>query len=134
MATFTGHDGVIKIDVSGTNTVVGEVRSFTMDESADTIETTAMGNTNRARTFVPGFESTTISVEAYFDSNDAAQNNMTGRQLVDFELYPSGTATGNRLFSGDGFITARSVSASFDGMVEISFTIQVSGAVTGSVA
>lgn len=134
MATFTGLDGVVKIDVSGTDTVVGEVRSFTIDESADTIETTAMGNTNRARTYVAGFESTTITVEAYFDSNDNAQNNMTGRQAVDFELYPAGTATGNRVFSGNGFITARSVSAAFDGMVEVSFTIQVSGAVVGSVA
>ena len=133
MATTTGQNGVIKIDVSGTNTIVGEVRSFSMEESADSIETSVMGNVNNARTYVAGLESSTITVDAYFDASDAAQNNMTGRQAVDFELYPSGTDAGNRVFSGDGFITSRSVSTSFDGMVEVSFTIQVSGVVTGAI-
>lgn len=132
MTSAVASNGVIKIDVGGTDVVVGELKSFTMDESADSIEKTVMGDLSR--TYEPGLESTTVSIEAYFDAGDSAQNNMTARQLVDFEIYPEGTTTGRRVFSGNGAITSRSVSAAFDGMVEVSFTIQASGAVTGGLA
>lgn len=129
MATTTGSSGVVKIAAAGGSVaVVGEVRSFTFDGSADTIEDSVMGNT--ARTYKQGMTTSTVSMEVYWDEADAQQTILDERASVDFELYPTGTGTGETYFSGNGIVTSRSISGSFDGMVEASFSIQVNGAVT----
>ena len=133
MATTTGSSGVVKIAAAGGSVaVVGEVRSFTFDGSADTIEDSVMGNT--ARTYKQGMTTSTVSMEVYWDEADAQQTILDERASVDFELYPTGTGTGETYFSGNGIVTSRSISGSFDGMVEASFSIQVSGAVTEATA
>jgi|TARA_R110002167_G_scaffold84658_2_gene230090 predicted secreted protein len=133
MATTTGSSGVVKIAAAGGSVaVVGEVRSFTFDGSADTIEDSVMGNT--ARTYKQGMTTSTVSMEVYWDEADAQQTILDERASVDFELYPTGTGTGETYFSGNGIVTSRSISGSFDGMVEASFSIQVNGAVTEATA
>jgi hypothetical protein len=133
MATTTGSSGVVKIAAAGGSVaVVGEVRSFTFDGSADTIEDSVMGNT--ARTYKQGMTTSTVSMEVYWDEADAQQTILDERASVDFELYPTGTGAGETYFSGSGIVTSRSISGSFDGMVEASFSIQVSGAVTEATA
>ena len=133
MATATGSSGVVKIAVNdGTVAVVGEVRSFSIETSADTIEDSVIGDTER--TYKAGLESSTVSIECYWDGSDAQQLVLDGRADIDFEIYPTGTATGEKYYSGDGIVTSKSISTSFDGMVEASFSIQVSGAVTEATA
>jgi len=128
MATKTGASGVVKVQVSGTTVaVVGEVRSFTFDGSADTIEDSVMGDT--ARTYKQGLATNTVSIECYWDEADAQQLILDERADVDFEIYPTGTGSGETFFSGGGIVTSRSITGTFDGMVEASFTIQCSGAV-----
>jgi predicted secreted protein len=75
-----------------------------------------------------------VSMEVYWDEADAQQTILDERASVDFELYPTGTGTGETYFSGNGIVTSRSISGSFDGMVEASFSIQVNGAVTEATA
>ena len=129
MATTTGSSGVVKIAVKdGTLAVVGEVRSYTIDVTADTIEDSVIGDT--ARTYKQGLSSATLTVEVYWDEADAQQEILDERALVDFELFPTGTGAGKKSFEGTGVVTSRSITASFDGMVEASFSIQVSGAIT----
>ncbi len=129
MATKTGASGVVKVQVSGTTVaVVGEVRSFTFDGSADTIEDSVMGDSSR--TYKQGLKTNTVSIECYWDEADAQQLILDERADVDFEIYPTGTGSGETFFSGGGIVTSRSISGSFDGMVEASFTIQCSGDVT----
>lgn len=133
MATTTGASGVVKIATSGGSVaVVGEVRSFTFDGSADTIEDSVMGDS--ARTYKQGLSSSTLALEVYWDESDAPQGILDERASIDFELYPTGTGTGETYLSGSGIVTSRSITASFDGMVEASFAIQVSGAVTEATA
>ena len=129
MATVTGQTGVVKLQLAGVNeVVVGEVRSFTLETSADTIEDSSMGNTSR--TYKAGLDSSTVSIDCYWDQTDAQQLVLDSRATVDFEISPSGTASGSKKYSGSGIVTSKSINASFDGMVEASFSIQVSGAVT----
>ena len=129
MATKTGASGVVKVQVSGTTVaVVGEVRSFTFDGSADTIEDSVMGDSSR--TYKQGLKTNTVSIECYWDEADAQQLILDERADVDFEIYPTGTGSGETFFSGGGIVTSRSITGSFDGMVEASFTIQCSGDVT----
>jgi len=93
MATATGIDGVVKLDVNGgTVAVVGEVRSFSIETSADTIEDSVVGDS--ARTYKAGLESSTVSIECYWDGSDAPQLVLDGRADIDFEIYPTGTGTG----------------------------------------
>jgi len=133
MATTTGSSGVVKVATSGGSVaVVGEVRSYTFDGTADTIEDSVMGDS--ARSYKAGLKTNTLTVECYWDEADAPQGLMDERASVDFELYPTGTGTGETYFSGSGIVTSRSVTASFDGMVEASFSIQCSGAVTEATA
>ena len=129
MATVTGQTGVVKLQLAGVNeAVVGEVTSFTLETSADTIEDSSMGNTSR--TYKAGLDSSTVSLDCYWDQTDAQQLVLDSRATVDFEISPSGTASGSKKYSGSGIVTSKSINASFDGMVEASFSIQVSGAVT----
>jgi len=133
MATTTGSSGVVKLQVAGTSVaVVGEVRSYTLDGSTDTIEDSVMGDT--ARTYKAGLEATTVSIECYWDSSDAQQLVIDNRATLDFEIYPTGTGTGEKYYSGTGIVTSKSITASFDGMVEASFALQASGAVTEATA
>jgi hypothetical protein len=129
MATKTGASGVVKVQVSGTTVaVVGEVRSFTFEGSADTIEDSVMGDVSR--TYKQGLATNTVSIECYWDEADAQQLILDERADVDFEIYPTGTGSGETFFTGGGIVTSRNISGAFDGMVEASFTIQCSGAVT----
>ena len=129
MATKTGASGVVKVQVSGTTVaVVGEVRSFTFDGSADTIEDSVMGDVSRS--YKAGLKTNTVSLEVYWDEADAQQLILDERASIDFEIYPTGTGTGETFFSGTGIVTSRSITGAFDGMVEASFSIQCSGDVT----
>ena len=129
MATKTGASGVVKLQVSGTTVaVVGEVRSFTFDGSADTIEDSVMGDVSRS--YKAGLKTNTVSIECYWDESDAQQLVIDERASLDFEVYPTGTGSGETFYSGTGIVTSRSITGSFDGMVEASFSIQCSGDVT----
>jgi hypothetical protein len=129
MATKTGASGVVKVQVAGTTVaVVGEVRSFTFEGSADTIEDSVMGDVSR--TYKQGLSTNTLALEVYWDEADAQQLILDERTSIDFEVYPTGTGSGETFFSGSGIVTSRSITGAFDGMVEASFSIQCSGAVT----
>jgi len=133
MATTTGSSGIVKLAVAqGTVAVVGEVRSYTIETSADTIEDSIMGDT--ARTYKAGLEASTVSLECYWDDTDAQQLVLDSRASIDFEIYPTGTGTGEKYYTGNGIVTSKSITAAFDGMVEGTFAIQVNGAVTEATA
>lgn len=130
MAVTTGNSGVVKVIASGgTLAAVGEVRTFSIEETADTIETTSMGDT--ARTFTPSFTTGTVSIEALFDVDTAGSNQAVfdvGTE-VDFDVLPTGDVA-DEGYSGSGIVVSKSVSVPYDGMVEASFSIQTTGAIT----
>ena len=133
MATTKGSSGVVKLAVNGGSVAaMGEIRSFTLDETADTIEDSVMGDT--ARTYLSSLTSATLSMDVYWDDADAVQLVMDSGAALDWELYPTGTGTGEKYYSGGGILTSKSLTASFDGMVEGRFALQVSGAVTEATA
>ena len=137
MATLTGNNGVVKIDnASGDPTPIAAVRNFSVDITADTIETSTMGTD--ARTYVKGMSSFSGSADIYFDpinytggANVVAALNPTvgtvGDAAITVELYLDGTSN---KFSGEVIVTGFSVSSSMDGMVEASISFQGSGAAT----
>ncbi len=124
MATFKGKDGVVKV---GSN-AIGEVRNFSIEETADTIEDTSMGDA--ARTYKDSLTQFTASVDALFDDTDTAQTAMTIGSEATFSFLPEGDSSGDYSMSGTGIVTSISRSQSYDGLVEISFSLQGSGALT----
>lgn len=124
MATFKGSDGVVK---AGSN-AIGEIKNFTVEESADVLEDTSMGDT--AKTYKSSLTSFTASVEGLFDDTDTAQTAMTIGSELTFTFLPEGDTTGDYSLSGSGIVTGISRSQAHDGLVEISFSVQGSGALT----
>ena len=143
MATYTGHDGVIKLadtDASLSSTVMGNLRNFTIEQTQDTIEDTVMGSPN-VRTYKPGLSTFTFSGDVFFDEANAVHNAIddlvtkTGEgSEASFEVYPAGEDSGRRKLSGSMIITSFSITSSIDGMVEASFAAQGTGALTVATA
>lgn len=128
MAVHKGSEGVIKV---GANTVA-EVRSYSLDESADVVEKTAMGDSSRS--YLSTLTQFTASVDVFFDETDTAQTALSVGSTVTLEVYPEGTSTGDTYYSGSALVTGFTRSASFDGLVEASVTLQGSGGLTTSTA
>tara|TARA_B100001939_G_C16888969_1_gene594435 strand:+ start:280 stop:669 length:390 start_codon:yes stop_codon:yes gene_type:complete len=124
MATFKGSDGIVKAG----GTAIAEIRSFSVEQTADTIEDTKMGDS--ARTYKPSLTSFTASIDAIFDDTDAVQESLSIGAELAFLFQPEGEDTGDYQLSGSGIVTGISQSQSFDGLVERSFTIQGNGALT----
>jgi len=124
MATHTGSEGTVKIG----SDVLGSIRSYTIESTGETIENSTMGLS--ARTYVAGLTTFTGSFEVYFDETDTAQSAVDAGASVTFSVYPEGDEAGDTYYTGSGIVTGRSITASFDGMVEMSLSIQGSGALT----
>jgi predicted secreted protein len=128
MATHTGSEGTIKV---GSDTV-GEIRSYSISETADTIEDTSMGDASR--TYKTGLKSFTASVDVFWDEADTGQTALSVGSSVTLNLYPEGSTTGDKYYTGSAIVTGRTVNGSFDGMVEASLTLQGTGALSLSTA
>jgi predicted secreted protein len=127
MASHIGRDGIVKV---GTATVA-EVKSFSIEESADTVETTKM--TDTARTHAITLTSFSGSLDCFWDETDTTgQGALTIGASVTLALYPEGEVAGDTYYSGTALVTGVSRSASFDGMVEASISVQGTGALTAS--
>lgn len=130
MATFSGSDGVVKIGSSA----LAEVRSWSVDTTADTNEDTVMGDT--WRTHKSSLKSWNGSADVLFDDTDTTGQTacVIGAEIsVSFQM--EGDTSGDHKLSGTAIITAKSVSTSYDGLVESSITFTGTGALTeGTVA
>jgi hypothetical protein len=129
MATFKGNEGTV---LSGSD-AVAEIRSFSVSETADVIEDTVMGDS--AKSYVASFTDATATVECYFDDTDTAQNTFTVGSSVTLNLQMEGNTTGDHKLSGTALITGRDISVAADGMVEATYSMQITGGLTeGTVA
>jgi|DEB0MinimDraft_6_1074348.scaffolds.fasta_scaffold07626_3 predicted secreted protein len=125
MATHTGSEGTVKV---GSN-AIAEIRSFSIEESADTLEDTTMGDT--ARTYKPSLTTFTGSVDVLWDETDTTgQGALTIGAEVTLNLYPEGDTSGDTYLTGSAIVTGRTVNSSFDGLVEMSISVQGNGALT----
>ena len=125
MATHTGVAGVVKV---GTNTVA-EVRSFTLDTTAELLEDTALTDTSKS--FQVGKKGATASVECFWDETDTnGQIAIAEGSSVALNLYPEGATSGDYYYSGTYLITANSVSVPTDGIIEATFSATLTAALT----
>ena len=158
----TGKSGAVKIATStgggsyddpteGTYETVAEVRSWSVEHNMDTVEYTNMSS-DGIRKYLPTFKTWTGTVELYIPFDDATQDNeilvedvanATGAIVVGdqyfFQLYVDDSAEANSSYDGYGYVTGVSRSVAFDGMAEMTITVQgnsdltISNAATGFV-
>ena len=124
MATHTGSEGTIKVST----TVVGELRSYTLEQTADTIEDTSMGDTSRS--YKSALKGWSGSASLFFDEADAGQLLLVLGTEIALKVYPEGASSGDKYYYGQAIITGSNISASFDGMVEAEVTFTGTGLLT----
>lgn len=129
MATHTGSEGTVKVGTAGSDVAIAEIRSFSIEESADTLEDTTMGD--GARTYKASLTTFTGSIDVLWDESDTTgQGALTIGAEVTLNLYPEGATSGDTYLGGTAIVTGRSISSSYDGLVEMSISVQGSGALT----
>ncbi len=125
MATHKGSEGTVK---SGAN-AIAEIRSYTITETADVLEDTTMGDASR--TYLASLKTFSGSIECFWDETDNnGQLTLDVGSSVTINVYPEGSSTGDMYYTGSVIITEKSITASFDGMVEASFSFQGTGALS----
>jgi len=125
MATHTGSEGTVKVGANA----IAEIRSFSIEQSADTLEDTTMGDT--ARTYKSSLTTYTGTVDVLWDETDTTgQGALTIGASVTLNLYPEGDTSGDTYYTGTAIVTGRTINSSFDGLVEMSISVQGSGALT----
>ena len=130
MATHAGSEGTVRV---GAINAIAEIRSFSVEETGDTIDDSTMGDT--ARTFIAGLKTFTATVDCLWDeTNTLGQGALTVGATVTLNLYPEGATTGDTYYTGSAIVTGRTINSSYDGLVEISISCQGTGALTTSTA
>jgi predicted secreted protein len=128
MATHTGSEGLIKVST----TTIGELRSYTLEQTSDTIEDSSMGDASR--TYKTGLKGFSGSASLFFDEADAGQLLLVVGGEIAIKVFPEGATTGDKFYEGNAIVTAYNVSASFDGLVEAELTFTGTGTLTLSTA
>lgn len=127
MATHTGSEGTVRV---GTN-AIAEIRSYSLEETADTVEDTSMGDAYR--TFKTTLKGWSGSVDVFWDETDTnGQVALVVGAEVTANFFPEGATAGQteKYYSGTAIVTGKTVTGSFDGMVESTITLQGTGALS----
>jgi hypothetical protein len=138
MAILTGNDGKVRV---GT-TDLAAVRSFSIEQTADTIETSVMGVD--VRTYVKGMSTWSGSADIYFDEtetstlsstlNMCASAHAVGGAASAIKLVLADGGGDDKWYSGNVLITGYTVNSSMDGMIEASISFQGSGPLAYTIA
>ena len=123
MATHAGSEGKVFIGTAQ----VAEVRSWSLEVTADTVDASIIGTQWRKNQAT--IKSWSGSFDAFWDESDTTgQGALVAGATVTLNLYPEGNATGATYWSGQAIVTSVSYSGSFDGIVEATFSFTGSGA------
>ena len=125
MATHLGKEGTVQV---GSN-AIGEIRGFSIDETIDTVEDTSMGDASKS--YLASIKDFSGSVDVLYDETDT--NGQTALSLgasVTLNFAPEGTASGDVKLTGTAIVTGKSITSSFDGLVESTITVQGTGGLT----
>lgn len=130
MATLLGKDGFV--DVGGT--AVGELRGFSVEHTAETIDDTVMGETSRG--YKVTYKGFTATVDVLYDPANSGQDAFAVGSTVTLNLYPEVQSTygtpdsGDEKITGSAIVTGKSITSSYDGIIEASVSLQGSGDLT----
>ena len=125
MATHLGKEGTVQV---GSN-AIAEIRGFSIDETIDTVEDTSMGDSSKK--YLASIKDFSGTVDVLYDETDT--NGQTALSLgssVTLNFAPEGTDSGDVKLTGTAIVTGKSITSSFDGLVESTITVQGTGGLT----
>ena len=67
---------------------------------------------------------------AWDETDTSGQVALAVGSSVTLKFYPEGAVSGDTYYSGTALVTGKNITASFDGMVEASISVQGTGAIT----
>jgi hypothetical protein len=114
MSALAAKKAILKFDILGTKTQIGEVRSFSIETALGTIDVSTL-STNW-KSYIVGQAAWTASMELFYDPSDPGQEELVARALAgtpcEFTFLPFGEdevytldlggATGGTFTLGDG--------------------------------
>lgn len=125
MATHLGKEGTVQV---GSN-AIAEIRGFSIDETIDTVEDTSMGDSSKS--YLASIKDFSGSVDVLYDETDTnGQTALSVGSSVTLNFAPEGTDSGDVKLTGTAIVTGKSVTSSFDGLVESTITVQGTGGLT----
>lgn len=128
MSNHVGNEGKVKI---GANQVA-EIRGWEVQETADTVDDTVMGDD--WKTHKPIHKSWTATANCLWDEGDTnGQQACTVGASVTLNLYPEGDGSGDTYKTGTATVTQVGLSATHDGIVERTIQFQGNGALSETV-
>lgn len=125
-----GKEGYV---IVGSN-LVAEIRGFSVEETAETIDTTVAGDDTR--TFSTTYNNWTATVDALYAVGDAGQGALAIGSSVTVKFYPEeGSAygtptTGDVEITGTAVVTGKTITSAYDGLIEVSISLQGSDNLT----
>jgi hypothetical protein len=129
MTTHIGNEGSVKF---GSN-AVGEVRSWSINEQAATVDDSAIGDS--WDTHLVGSKSWDGEMECAYDPTDTdGQAAVRAGDSVTLNLYAVGPTTGNKYFTGTATIEKMGRQTSRNGLIVQSFTFKGNGQLSISTA
>lgn len=125
MATHLGKEGTVQV---GSN-AIGEIRGFSIDETIDTVEDTSMGDSSKS--YLASIKDFSGSVDVLYDEADTnGQTALAVGSSVTLNFAPEGSDSGDVKLTGTAIVTGKSITSSFDGLVESTITVQGTGGLT----
>lgn len=124
MATRLGNGGVVKLG----NTTIGELRGFSLTETVQIVDDSAL--TDSADTHLVGSSNWSATVTVAQDVTDAVQANMTVGSEYAFTFWPSGNVSGQPAETGNATIETRGDSVERNTLIVTELTLRGQGALT----
>ena len=139
--TKLGNGGAVHITTDGGSTyeTIAEIKSWSVDETVDTLDTTTMADAG-VRKYTAGHKTWTGTADLYIPydftagspdtlseqltEEDSVVSNIEVGTTYDWKFYADDSTTTFESYNGKGIVTSVSRSASHDGLVEMTVTIQ----------
>jgi predicted secreted protein len=127
VAKYTGKDMAVRF---GTFSVAGQGRQLEVSQSADEVDVTTYGSTDKE--FLAGLIDRTATLDILDDStNSAIRNAFKTGTSNSLAWFPLGVGTGLPKFSvGTAVVTEANLSYPYDDAVVVSVSMRLSGTVT----
>ena len=136
MSFAHGSAGVFQLGTAGApgtpTAISGFLNSVSFPLEVETAEITTLGAT--AKTYLPGLEDATISIEGRFHITvDAHLNGIRRLANISFVYGPAGSGVGSPRYSGTCMLTSYEIEGGVDDAASFSAELQVTGAITRGV-
>lgn len=125
MASFTGLDtlAALQFDVSDTPTTLGLRKNWSLSIDQNSIDTTTAADSGWSSN-TAGTKSATLEVECLYDKGDAVQDQIRTAMFAATEVDVTMKLDGEA-FTSTGTVSNYSVSANYDDVVSLSFSVNL---------